>query len=331
MIGLLCLANIIAYVDRTNLSVAIASKEFVSFFGLTSAQRGDLSSAFFWSYAFLQIPAGAVADRYGVKVPLAIGFLIWSLVSAATGWATALWQVFALRVMLGIGEAIITPGALRWIRFNVEEKRRGFVVGIFFAGAKLGPAIGTYAAVLLLQDYGWREMFVILGLGCMVWLIPWRFLARNDDREIEATQLKTSTTAAVPFGACLQDTSDLRHHHRDVRLQLLQLLLPDVAAGLLRRALEDVADFDGRLYGVQLLRHGGGCHRRRLRRRQDDRPRRRSHQGAEGLHDRRVDCRLHPDHRCDERIAGRGGHLRDHFAVRTRPGDCELLGAHTDR
>ena len=190
----------IAYVDRTNLSVAIATKDFVNFFGLTNAQRGDLSSAFFWSYAFLQIPAGAMADRFGVKVPLAIGFLVWSLVSAATGMATALWQVFALRVMLGIGEAIITPGALRWIRFNVEEKQRGFVVGIFFAGAKLGPAVGTYAAVWLLQTYGWREMFIILGLGCLVWLIPWWLLAKNDDRQIEATQLKTSTTAAVPFG-----------------------------------------------------------------------------------------------------------------------------------
>lgn len=200
MIGLLCLANIIAYVDRTNLSVAIAAKDFVSFFGLTNAQRGDLSSAFFWSYAFLQIPAGAVADRYGVKVPLAIGFLIWSLVSALTGAATALWQVFALRIMLGVGEAIITPGALRWIRFNVEEKRRGFVVGIFFAGAKLGPAIGTTAAVWLLQTYGWREMFVVLGLGCLVWLVPWWLLAKDDDLQIEAAQLKTSTTAAVPFG-----------------------------------------------------------------------------------------------------------------------------------
>ena len=65
VVALLCLANIIAYVDRTNLSVAIASKEFIDFFHLTDIQRGDLSSAFFWSYAFLQVPIGALTDRFG--------------------------------------------------------------------------------------------------------------------------------------------------------------------------------------------------------------------------------------------------------------------------
>jgi MFS family permease len=180
IVTLLAVANVIAYVDRSNLSVAIAADEFKGFFRLTDAQRGDLSSAFFWTYAFLQIPAGAVADRWGVKGPLAIGFLLWSLVSAATGWATALWQVFVLRMLLGVGEAVITPGAMRWIRFHIDEKRRGLATGIFFAGAKLGPAIGTQVAVFLLLAYGWRQMFVILGLGCLVWLVPWWLLVRND-------------------------------------------------------------------------------------------------------------------------------------------------------
>ncbi|MDZ4798492.1 MAG: MFS transporter, partial [Bryobacteraceae bacterium] len=199
IVGLLCLANIIAYVDRTNLSVAIASTEFRNFFNLTNAQRGDLSSAFFWSYAFLQIPAGALADRYGVKVPLAVGFLLWSVVSALTGWTDLLWQVFLLRVLLGIFEAIITPGGMRWMRFNIDEKHRGLAVGLFFAGAKLGPAIGTQASVYLLQTYGWREMFIILGFGSLVWLIPWWFMVKNDDRAIETAQIKASGTAAVPF------------------------------------------------------------------------------------------------------------------------------------
>jgi MFS transporter, ACS family, D-galactonate transporter len=202
IVGLLAVANIIAYIDRTNLSVAIATAEFRQFFSLTDALRGDLSSAFFWSYAFLQVPAGALADRYGVKLPLAISFLVWSLVSAATGWATALWQLFALRVLLGVGEAVITPGAMRWIRFNIDERRRGLATGIFFAGAKLGPAIGTWAAAALLANYGWRQMFVVLGLGCLVWLLPWMLLARNDERPKAAAEAKGAAPAeAIPFSA----------------------------------------------------------------------------------------------------------------------------------
>jgi MFS family permease len=201
IVGLLCVANIIAYVDRTNLSVALAADEFKNFFNLSDAQRGDLNSAFFWTYAFLQIPAGAFTDRFGVKYPLAVGFIMWSLVSAATGAANALWQLFALRMLLGIGEAVITPGSLRWIRFNIEEKQRGLATGLFFAGAKLGPAIGAQAAVWLLLVYGWRGMFVILGLGCLVWLVPWFLLAKNDDRAIESAAQKSSGAAPVAFSA----------------------------------------------------------------------------------------------------------------------------------
>lgn len=191
----------IAYVDRTNLSVAITSAEFKSFFDLSNQERGTLNSAFFWSYAFLQIPAGALTDRFGVKGPLALSFVIWSLVSAGTGFSNTLWQLFACRILLGIGESVITPGSLRWIRFNLSEKQRGLAVGIFFAGAKLGPAIGAQAAVWLMTQHGWRNMFIILGLGGLVWLVPWLLLARNDDRQLESAALKQSAASPVPFGA----------------------------------------------------------------------------------------------------------------------------------
>jgi MFS family permease len=201
VVALLCVANVIAYVDRTNLSVALASPDFKNFFQLTDTERGNLNSAFFWSYAFLQVPIGALADRYGVKYTTAISFLVWSLVSACTGWATSLWQLFAFRILLGIGEAVITPGSLRWIRFNIDEKQRGLAIGLFFAGAKLGPAIGAFTAVWLINAYGWRMMFTILGLGSLVWLIPWLMVVKNDDRKRESVALAQSTDAVVSFGS----------------------------------------------------------------------------------------------------------------------------------
>src|SRR5262245_33975209 len=78
VIGLLNLGAIIAYVYRSNLAVALADSGFKSFFHITPERAGWLNSAFFWSYAFLQIPAGWVVDRYGVKYPFAISFLFWS-------------------------------------------------------------------------------------------------------------------------------------------------------------------------------------------------------------------------------------------------------------
>jgi MFS family permease len=199
IVVLLSLGMVIAYVDRSNLSVALASDEVKKFFGLTDNDRGLMNSAFFWSYAFLQIPAGFFVDRYGVKFPYAIAFVLWSLTSAATAMVNTVTQLVGLRFLLGIGEALVTPASMRWIRFNVPEQQRGLAVGIYMAGTKYGPAIGSWAAAWLILNYGWRQMFAILGIGCLLWLIPWMTLVKNDDRELEAEQIKASKAPAIPF------------------------------------------------------------------------------------------------------------------------------------
>lgn len=180
IVALLCAGMMIAYFDRVNLSVAIADHQFKSDFQLTDRDRGLLNSAFFWSYMVLQIPAGWVVDRYGTRLPYALGFLMWSLVSAATALANSVRQLFALRLLLGVGESVITPAGMRWMRFHCAEQQRGLAVGLYMAAAKFGPALGTPLAAWLIHLYGWRPMFLILGLGCLVWLIPWLTLVKED-------------------------------------------------------------------------------------------------------------------------------------------------------
>lgn len=176
----------IAYFDRVTLSVALADKDgFLSFFKLNNSDRGLLNSAFFWSYALLQIPAGWIVDRFGVKWTYAAGFLLWSVTSAATAWVTGFQVLFLLRILLGIGESVVTPAAMRWIRFNFDERRRGTAVGILMAAAKVGPALGSYLAVKLLGNFGWQTMFLTIGLGSMLWLLPWLFFMKDNDLALE--------------------------------------------------------------------------------------------------------------------------------------------------
>jgi hypothetical protein len=145
----------------------------------------------------LQVPAGYLTDRYGVRVPYAISFFTWSFVSAATALAQNTWHLFGLRLLLGASEAIVTPASMRWISTNVEERQRGLAVGILFAGAKFGPAIGAYLAVALIQSTGWRGMFLILGLGSMVFLIPWLLLVKEDG----PTSVASRSEEAASFGS----------------------------------------------------------------------------------------------------------------------------------
>lgn len=199
VILLLVLSQIVATADRTTLSIAIAVDDFKNYFKLTDTQRGDISSAFFLTYAFLQVPGGFLTDRLGVKKTLALGFFIWTMASAVTGLATTVWQLVACRLLLGVGESVLIPSGLRWIRYNIPEQRRGLVVGIYMAGSKFGPALGAVAAASLVAAYDWRAMFLIIGFGSLVWLVPWLMFTRDDDRQLEAAGHQKSGTAPVPL------------------------------------------------------------------------------------------------------------------------------------
>jgi ACS family D-galactonate transporter-like MFS transporter len=185
VLGLLTLGIVIAYIARINFSVALATKDFKELFHLTDSDRGLLGAAFFWSYALLQIPAGMLVDRYGVKYPYALSFFAWCLMSAGTSLATSIRQIYVMRIVLGVGESVATPASMRWIRFHFQEKERGLAIGLYMAGTKFGPAIGGWIAALLIQRQGWKAMFLWLGLGSLLWLIPWLLVAENDDRRIE--------------------------------------------------------------------------------------------------------------------------------------------------
>jgi MFS family permease len=205
VVTLLCIAFIVAYFDRQNLSFALTVPDFKQFFKISEADRGLLNSAFFWSYTLLQVPAGWLIDRYGVKRPFALCFLVWSAVSGLTAWATSVSQIFALRLVLGAGEAVNTPAGIRWIRLNFPKAQHGFAMGLYQASAKIGPALGAPLSAWLLKDYGWQNMFMVLGFGAMTWLVPWLLVVRDNDRELEASARQAADAPALSFGALMSN------------------------------------------------------------------------------------------------------------------------------
>ncbi len=201
---LLSLGMVIAYFDRTALSVALATHDFKSYFRLSDADRGMMNSVFFWSYALLQVPSGWVVDRFGVKYPYAISFIFWSLVATATGAATSIWHLVTLRLMLGVGEAVVSPASMRWLRLYCPERGRGLAVGVYLSGTKAGPALGAMFASFLVAAHGWRTMFYVIGLAPIVWVLLWQWLVPNDDREKAAAITAKSSSADQPFSELLR-------------------------------------------------------------------------------------------------------------------------------
>lgn len=171
VLTLLVLSVFINYIDRGNLSVAApAIREELRF---DPRQLGVLLGSFFASYALLQPAAGWLVDRYSVRWIYGGGFLLWSLATSVTGLASGFGALLALRLLLGIGESVAYPAYSNIIARSLPETHRGLANALVDAGSKCGPALGTLVGGLLIATYGWRFLFIALGLGSLVWLAPW--------------------------------------------------------------------------------------------------------------------------------------------------------------
>jgi len=162
-----------------------------------------MNSVFLWSYLVLQIPMGWIVDRYGYKFPYAFSWVIWCLASAATGLVANTTGLAATRLAFGAGEAVMMPASYRWIRNNFAETQSGLAVGIFMIGTKLGPAIGPLLAGYMMVAYGWKAMFVIIGIGGLLWLIPWMLLVSDDKPKVAALASEKRYKSAISLTSIL--------------------------------------------------------------------------------------------------------------------------------
>src|ERR1700736_3347314 len=175
---LLGLSVFINYIDRANLSVAAPLLK--SELGLSASQLGILLSAFFWTYSCMQIPVGWLVDRFEVKWVFAIGFFIWSAATAFTGVVHAFVALVATRVVLGVGESVAYPAYSKIFASHFVERQRGVANSVIGAGQTLGPALGILFGGTLVARFGWRPFFIVLGLVCLLWLLPWfRWMPRT--------------------------------------------------------------------------------------------------------------------------------------------------------
>lgn len=175
VIGLLFVASLINYLDRATISVSLPliSRDF----HLNPTEKGVLLSAFFWSYALMQVPVGWSADRFNLRWLYAVAFAIWSFAQGLAGAARTFAFLIMTRVILGVGESIYLPGGTKIVTLLFPPEKRGLPSGLFDFGTRCGMTLGVILVPLLLIHYGWRVSFVIVGFAGLLWLIPWLAVA----------------------------------------------------------------------------------------------------------------------------------------------------------
>lgn len=180
------------YVDRS--SLATAAPMVQSEFGLSSSQLGVLLSAFFWVYTPAQLLGGWLVHRFDVRLVMGLGVLLWGLATMLHGLASGFVMMFAMRLLLALGECVTFPGVQLLVNLNARIDERGKVSSIISSGQGLGPMLGTLFGGLAMAAFGWRAMFVGLGVATMLWLWPWWAVSRKGLKVAAAHHVERQVT-----------------------------------------------------------------------------------------------------------------------------------------
>jgi MFS transporter, ACS family, D-galactonate transporter len=203
---LLALGVLVNFFDRINLSVSRDALH--ASFGLSLIAFGYLSSAFSWTYALMQMPAGVLLDRWGVRRVGRISALLWSVASFAAALSPGLGWFFGARFLLGISESPTFPGNAKALGYWFAREERSLATAITDAAAKFSSAIGVPSIGLLLLYVGWRWSFAATGFISFLYFVLFYSIYRNpcEDKELSVDELDF----ILRGGAQLEDQSRAR-------------------------------------------------------------------------------------------------------------------------
>jgi MFS family permease len=176
-VALLFCAGVVDFLDRGSLGIANGPiRAELHFSGM---QIGALLSLFSLAYGLAQVPVGSLLDRFGGRVLLGAGLLLWSAAQAATALVGSFGQFVPLRLLLGVGEAPFFAAGVQSIEGWFPPEDRGWPTGLMNASTMLSQAVAPPILTLLMLHAGWRVMFTVLGgLGVLL-ALAWFPLYRD--------------------------------------------------------------------------------------------------------------------------------------------------------
>ena len=188
VVGLLWVVALLNYMDRQMLST-MKSAMMVDIIELESAANfGRLMSIFLWIYGFMSPVAGMIADRVNRKWLIVGSLFVWSFVTLMMGFCTDFNQIYYLRALMGVSEALYIPAGLSLITDYHQEKTRSLAVGIHMTGLYLGQALGGFGATVA-SRYGWEQAFFtfgLIGIGYALVLILFLHDKKNEEQPARA-------------------------------------------------------------------------------------------------------------------------------------------------
>ncbi|MFK0003577.1 MFS transporter [Paenarthrobacter sp. NPDC090522] len=170
MVGiLLFFAVLINYIDRSSMS--IAEHDMRMEFGLTEGQIGIILGSFGWSYALMQIPMGMLLDKIGIKWVMRAATFLWAISCFLTAMISGMGLLLIARLILGLAEAPIFPGAMKTTSYWFPRSERGMATVIFDSGQRLSNVIGFPLVGAAVALFGWRGAFITIGVLSLIYFL----------------------------------------------------------------------------------------------------------------------------------------------------------------
>ena len=193
VVGLLWVVALLNYMDRQMLSTMRDAMQ-IDISELESAVNfGRLMAIFLWIYGFMSPVAGAVADRISRKWLIVASLGVWSTVTLLMGYSTSFTQIYWLRALMGVSEALYIPAALSLIADYFTGSARSLAIGIHMTGLYLGQAVGGFGATVA-AAFSWQTTFHWFGLAGIVYAAVLIVLLHERRRQpaVQAVEAKPS-------------------------------------------------------------------------------------------------------------------------------------------
>src|SRR5258706_8783414 len=194
ILGLLTIGTMINYLDRTVLG--IAAPALTKELGFSAATMGIVFSAFSWTYAAMQIPGGIFLDRFGTKLTYFLSLIFWSLSTLLHGLATNLASLLTFRFALGVSEAPCFPTNSRVVATWFPQQERAFATGVYTVGEYVGLAFLSPLLFWIMGAFGWRTLFVVVGVAGILFGLYWRRSYRDPYESSTVNQAELDYIAA---------------------------------------------------------------------------------------------------------------------------------------
>ncbi|MFD1631417.1 MFS transporter [Pseudopedobacter beijingensis] len=168
LVALLWVVALLNYLDRQMLSTMRPSMQ-VDILELQYATNfGRLMAIFLWIYGFMSPVSGIISDKFNRKWIIVGSLFVWSLVTYSMGYATTFNQLYILRGLMGVSEALYIPAGLSLIADFHTSKTRSLAIGIHMTGLYMGQALGGFGATVAHQ-FSWQQAFHVFGLVGIVY------------------------------------------------------------------------------------------------------------------------------------------------------------------